>query len=315
MIELEDILETNRMIKEQNLDVRTITMGISLRDCSDPDLDAFCRKIYEKITRNAEQLVKVGEDIEAEYGVPIINKRISVTPIAIAAEACRTDSYVAVAEALDRAAKTVGVNFIGGFSALVQKGCTKGDWVLLNSIPEALAVTERVCSSVNLASTSTGINMDCVARMGEIIKETAQRTKDRDAIGCAKLVVFANAVEDNPFMAGAFHGVGEAEACINVGVSGPGVVMRAIEQVRGADLGVVAETIKKTAFKITRVGQLVAQEASRRLKVPFGIVDLSLAPTPAIGDSVAAILEEMGLESTGAPGTTAALALLNDAVK
>ena len=315
MIELEDILETNRMIKEQNLDVRTITMGISLRDCSDPDLDAFCRKIYEKITRNAEQLVKVGEDIEAEYGVPIINKRISVTPIAIAAEACKTDSYVAVAEALDRAAKTVGVNFIGGFSALVQKGCTKGDWVLLNSIPEALAVTERVCSSVNLASTSTGINMDCVARMGEIIKETAQRTKDRDAIGCAKLVVFANAVEDNPFMAGAFHGVGEAEACINVGVSGPGVVMRAIEQVRGADLGVVAETIKKTAFKITRVGQLVAQEASRRLKVPFGIVDLSLAPTPAIGDSVAAILEEMGLESTGAPGTTAALALLNDAVK
>ena len=315
MIELEDILETNRMIKEQNLDVRTITMGISLRDCSDPDLDAFCRKIYEKITRNAEQLVKVGEDIEAEYGVPIINKRISVTPIAIAAEACRTDSYVAVAEALDRAAKTVGVNFIGGFSALVQKGCTKGDWVLLNSIPEALAVTERVCSSVNLASTSTGINMDCVARMGEIIKETAQRTKDRDAIGCAKLVVFANAVEDNPFMAGAFHGVGEAEACINVGVSGPGVVMRAIEQVRGADLGVVAETIKKTAFKITRVGQLVAQEASRRLKVPFGIVDLSLAPTPAIGDSVAAILEEMGLESTGAPGTTAALVLLNDAVK
>lgn len=315
MIELEDILETNRMIKEQNLDVRTITMGISLRDCSDPDLDAFCRKIYEKITRNAEQLVKVGEDIEAEYGVPIINKRISVTPIAIAAEACRTDSYVAVAEALDRAAKTVGVNYIGGFSALVQKGCTKGDWVLLNSIPEALAVTERVCSSVNLASTSTGINMDCVARMGEIIKETAQRTKDRDAIGCAKLVVFANAVEDNPFMAGAFHGVGEAEACINVGVSGPGVVMRAIEQVRGADLGVVAETIKKTAFKITRVGQLVAQEASRRLKVPFGIVDLSLAPTPAIGDSVAAILEEMGLESTGAPGTTAALALLNDAVK
>ena len=315
MIELEDILETNRMIKEQNLDVRTITMGISLRDCSDPDLDAFCRKIYEKITRNAEQLVKVGEDIEAEYGIPIINKRISVTPIAIAAEACRTDSYVAVAEALDRAAKTVGVNFIGGFSALVQKGCTKGDWVLLNSIPEALAVTERVCSSVNLASTSTGINMDCVARMGEIIKETAQRTKDRDAIGCAKLVVFANAVEDNPFMAGAFHGVGEAEACINEGVSGPGVVMRAIEQVRGADLGVVAETIKKTAFKITRVGQLVAQEASRRLKVPFGIVDLSLAPTPAIGDSVAAILEEMGLESTGAPGTTAALALLNDAVK
>jgi len=315
MIELQDILETNRMIKEQNLDVRTITMGISLRDCADPELEAFCRKIYEKITRTAEHLVKVGEDIEAEYGVPIINKRISVTPIAIAAEACRTDSYVAVAEALDRAAKTVGVNFIGGFSALVQKGFTKGDLVLLDSIPEALARTERVCSSVNLASTSSGINMDCVARMGEIVKQTAELTKDRDAIGCAKLVIFANAVEDNPFMAGAFHGVGEAEACINVGVSGPGVVMRAIEQVRGADLGVVAETIKKTAFKITRVGQLVAQEASRRLNVPFGIVDLSLAPTPAIGDSVAAILEEMGLESTGAPGTTAALALLNDAVK
>ena len=315
MITLEDILETNRMIKEQNLDVRTITMGISLRDCADPVLRTFCDKIYEKITRQAEHLVKVGEDIEAEYGVPIINKRISVTPIAIAAEACRTDSYVAVAEALDRAAKTVGVNFIGGFSALVHKGFTKGDLILVDSIPEALAVTERVCSSVNLASTSTGINMDCVARMGKIIKQTAMLTKDRDAIGCAKLVVFANAVEDNPFMAGAFHSVGEAEACINVGVSGPGVVLRAIEQVRGADFGVLADTIKKTAFKITRVGQLVAQEASRRLNVPFGIVDLSLAPTPAIGDSVAAILEEMGLESTGAPGTTAALALLNDAVK
>lgn len=315
MIELQDILETNRMIKEQNLDVRTITMGISLRDCSHPDITVFCRNVYEKITRKAEHLVRVGEDIEAEFGVPIINKRISVTPIAIVAEACQTDSYVAVAEALDRAAKTVGVNFIGGFSALVQKGFTKGDLVLLNSIPDALATTDRVCSSVNLASTSTGINMDCVARMGEIVKQAAYLTRERDAIACAKLVVFANAVEDNPFMAGAFHGVGEAEACINVGVSGPGVVMRAIEQVRGADLGVVAETIKKTAFKITRVGQLVAQEASRRLNVPFGIVDLSLAPTPAIGDSVAAILEEMGLESTGAPGTTAALALLNDAVK
>ena len=315
MIELQDILETNRMIKEQNLDVRTITMGISLRDCAEPNMTNFCRNIYEKITRQAEKLVQVGEDIEAEYGVPIINKRISVTPVAIAAEACRTDNYVAVAEALDRAASAVGVNFIGGFSALVHKGFTKGDLVLIDSIPEALARTERVCSSVNLASTSTGINMDCVARMGEIIKCTAELTKDRDAIGCAKLVVFANAVEDNPFMAGAFHGVGEAEVCINVGVSGPGVVMRAIEQVRGADLGVVAETVKKTAFKITRVGQLVAQEASRRLNVPFGIVDLSLAPTPAIGDSVAAILEEMGLESTGAPGTTAALALLNDAVK
>ena len=315
MIELQDILETNRMIKEQNLDVRTITMGISLRDCSHPDLAVFCRNIYEKITRQADQLVRVGEDIETEYGVPIINKRISVTPIAIAAEACHTDSYVEVAQTLDRAAKTVGVNFIGGFSALVHKGFTKGDLVLVDSIPQALASTDCVCSSVNLASTSTGINMDCVARMGQVIKQTAELTRERDAIGCAKLVVFANAVEDNPFMAGAFHGVGEAEACINVGVSGPGVVLRAIQQVRGADLGVVAETVKKTAFKITRVGQLVAQEASRRLKVPFGIVDLSLAPTPAIGDSVAAILEEMGLESTGAPGTTAALALLNDAVK
>ncbi len=315
MITLEDILETNRMIKEQNLDVRTITMGISLRDCANPDLTVFCRNIYEKITCQAEHLVRVGEDIAAEYGVPIINKRISVTPIAIVAEACRTDSYVAVAETLDRAAKNVGVNFIGGFSALVHKGFTKGDLVLVDSIPEALATTDCVCSSINLASTSTGINMDCVARMGHVIKQTALLTQNRDAIGCAKLVVFANAVEDNPFMAGAFHGVGEAEACINVGVSGPGVVLRAIEQVRGADFGVVADTIKKTAFKITRVGQLVAQEASRRLNVPFGIVDLSLAPTPAIGDSVAAILEEMGLESTGAPGTTAALALLNDAVK
>lgn len=315
MVEVEDILETNRMIREQNLDVRTITMGISLRDCADPDLETFCRKIYDKITRSAEHLVKVGTDIEAEYGVPIINKRISVTPIAIAAEACRADSYEEVALALDKAAKTVGVNFIGGFSALVHKGVTQGDRILLRSIPEALAATDCVCSSVNLASTSTGINMDCVARMGEIIKHTALLTKDQDALGCAKLVVFANAVEDNPFMAGAFHGVGEAEACINVGVSGPGVVKTALENVRSADLGVVAETIKKTAFKITRVGQLVAQEASRRLGVPFGIVDLSLAPTPAIGDSVAAILEEIGLESTGGPGTTAALALLNDAVK
>ncbi len=315
MISFQDILATNKMIREQNLDVRTITMGISLRDCCDPDPAAFYRKIYEKITRNAEHLVQVGEDIEAEYGVPIINKRISVTPIAIVAEACRVDSYEEVALALDRAAKNVGVNFIGGFSALVHKGFTKGDHILLRSIPEALAATDCVCSSVNLASTSTGINMDCVARMGQIIKHTAELTRDRDAIGCAKLVVFANTVEDNPFMAGAFHGVGEAECCISVGVSGPGVVKRALEEVHGADLGIVAETIKKTAFKITRLGQLVAQEASRRLGMPFGIVDLSLAPTPAIGDSVAAILEEMGLESTGAPGTTAALALLNDAVK
>ncbi|MBP2640280.1 MAG: hypothetical protein H6Q66_1231 [Firmicutes bacterium] len=315
MSTIQDILETNRMIEENKLDVRTITLGISLRDCAHPDTDIFCRNIYDKITRTAEHLVRVGEDIEAEYGIPIINKRISVTPIAIAAESCRTDSYVPVAQALDRAAKTVGVNFIGGFSALVEKGYTKGDRVLIASLPEALAQTDRVCASVNLASTKAGINMDCVREMGETIKRIAELTRDRDAIGCAKLVVFANVPEDNPFMAGAFHGVGEAETAINVGVSGPGVVKRALEDVKGKDFGVVAEMIKRTAFKITRVGQLVAQEASRRMGVPFGIIDLSLAPTPAVGDSVAHILEEMGLESCGAPGTTAALALLNDAVK
>ena len=315
MLTISDIFETNRMIEENHLDVRTITLGISLRDCAHPDVDVFCRNIYEKITRAAQDLVQVGEDIEAKYGIPIINKRISVTPIAIAAESCRTDSMVPVAEALDRAAKTVGVNFIGGFSSLVDKGYTSGDRLLIQSIPAALACTERVCSSVSLASTKAGINMDAVREMGYIIKQAAELTKDRDALGCAKLVVFANAVEDNPFMAGAFHGVTEPEMTINVGVSGPGVVKRALEEVRGADLGVVAETVKKTAFKITRVGQLVAQEASRRLNVPFGIVDLSLAPTPAVGDSVAYILEEMGLASCGAPGTTAALALLNDAVK
>jgi len=315
MINIQDILETNRMIQENNLDVRTITMGISLRDCCHPDIDVFCDNIYRKITHNARDLVRVGTDIEEEYGVPIINKRISVTPIAIVAESCKTDSYVKIAYALDRAAKEVGVNFIGGFSALVPKGYTKGDRTLIKSIPQALAETERVCASVNLASTSAGINMDCVREMGEIIKMTAELTKDRDALGCAKLVIFANAVEDNPFMAGAFHGVGEAETTINVGVSGPGVVKRALEEARGRDLGVVAEIIKKTAFKITRVGQLVAQEASKRLHVPFGIIDLSLAPTPAVGDSVAYILEEIGLESCGAPGTTAALAMLNDAVK
>lgn len=315
MLSIQDILETNRMIAENNLDVRTITMGISLRDCTHPDIQIFCRNIYDKITRSAERLVRTGEDIEAEYGIPIINKRIAVTPIAIVAEGCRADSYVAVAEAMDNAAKTVGVNFIGGFSALVEKGYTKGDKILIASIPEALARTERVCSSVNLASTKAGINMDCVREMGHIIKRIAELTADRDALGCAKLVVFANVPEDNPFMAGAFHGVGEGETTINVGVSGPGVVKRALEDVKGRDFGVVAETIKRTAFKITRVGQLVAQEASRRLGVPFGIVDLSLAPTPAVGDSVAHILEEMGLESCGAPGTTAALALLNDAVK
>ncbi|MDR3564443.1 MAG: PFL family protein [Negativicutes bacterium] len=315
MLAIQDILETNRMIAENKLDVRTITMGISLRDCAHPDIEVFCRNIYDKITRTAEHLVRTGEDIEAEYGIPIINKRIAVTPIAIVAESCRCDSYFPVAEALDRAAKTVGVNFIGGFSALVEKGYTKGDKILIQSIPEALAKTDRVCSSVNLASTKAGINMDCVREMGHIIKHTAELTRDRDALGCAKLVVFANVPEDNPFMAGAFHGVGEAETTINVGVSGPGVVKRALEEVRGENFGAVAETIKRTAFKITRVGQLVAQEASRRLGVPFGIIDLSLAPTPAVGDSVAHILEEMGLESCGAPGTTAALALLNDAVK
>jgi uncharacterized protein (UPF0210 family) len=315
MLTIQDILETNRMIEENKLDVRTITLGISLRDCGHPDVHAFCRNIYDKITRTAEHLVKTGEAIEAEYGIPIINKRISVTPIAIAAESCKTDSYISVAHALDKAAKEVGVNFIGGFSALVEKGYTNGDRILIKSIPEALAQTERVCSSVNLGSTKAGINMDCVREMGEIVKLTAELTRDQDALGCAKLVVFSNVPEDNPFMAGAFHGVGEPETVINVGVSGPGVVKRALEDVKGCDFSKVAETIKKTAFKITRVGQLVAKEASRRLGVPYGIVDLSLAPTPAVGDSVAHILEEMGIESCGAPGTTAALALLNDAVK
>ncbi|CUH96864.1 UPF0210 protein [Propionispora sp. 2/2-37] len=315
MLTIQDIFETNRMIEENKLDVRTITMGISLRDCAHPDVKIFCRNIYDKITHLAENLVRTGEDIEAEYGIPIINKRISVTPIAIAAESCNTDTFVPVAQALDEAAKIVGVNFIGGFSALVEKGYTRGDRILIKSIPEALARTERVCSSVNVASTKAGINMDAVREMGEVIKLAAELTKDRDAVACSKLVVFANVPEDNPFMAGAFHGVGEAESVISVGVSGPGVVKRALEDVKGEDFSVVAETVKKTAFKITRVGQLVAREASRRLDIPFGIIDLSLAPTPAVGDSVAHILEEMGLESCGAPGTTAALALLNDAVK
>ena len=315
MLTIKNILETNRMITENKLDVRTITMGISLRDCAHPNIKQFCQNVYDKITSSAEFLVRTGEDIEAEYGIPIINKRISVTPIAIAAESCKTDSYVPVAEALDAAAKEVGVNFIGGFSALVEKGYTNGDRILINSIPQALATTDRVCSSVNLGSTKAGINMDCVREMGEIIKRAAELTRDREAIGCAKLVVFVNAPSDYPFMAGAFHGVGEPDKVINVGVSGPGVVKKALEDYRGADFSQVAEVIKKTAFKITRVGQLVAQEASKRLGVPFGIIDLSLAPTPAIGDSVAHILEEMGLESCGAPGTTAALALLNDAVK
>ncbi len=314
MITVNDILETNRMITENKLDVRTITMGISLRDCASQDLKTFCDNVYDKITTSAEHLVKTGEDIESEYGIPIIHKRVSVTPIAIAAEACRTDSYVPVAEALDRAAKTVGINFIGGFSALVDKGYTKGDHILINSIPEALTVTDLVCSSVNLGSTKSGINMDCVREMGQVVKKAAEMTADREAIACAKLVIFCNAPGDNPFMAGAFHGVNEAEKVISVGVSGPGVVKHALESVHG-DFTEVAETIKKTAFKITRVGQLVAREASKRLGVPFGIIDLSLAPTPAVGDSVAHILEEIGVESCGAPGTTAALALLNDAVK
>jgi len=308
-------METNRMITENKLDVRTITMGISLRGCAHPNIKQFCDNVYDRITTAAEFLVKTGEDIEAEYGIPIIHKRVSVTPIAIAAEACKTDSYVPVAETLDKAAKEVGVNFIGGFSALVEKGFTNGDRILLQSIPQALASTDLVCSSVNLASTKAGINMDCVREMGDIIKRTAELTRDRQAIGCAKLVVFANAPGDNPFMAGAFHGVSEAETVVSVGVSGPGVVKHALEDKKGADFTEIAETVKRTAFKITRVGQLVAREASRRLGVPFGIIDLSLAPTPAVGDSVANVLEEMGLESCGAPGTTAALALLNDAVK
>ena len=315
MITVDDIMETNRMITENKLDVRTITMGISLRGCAHPNIKQFCDNVYDRITTAAEFLVKTGEDIEAEYGIPIIHKRVSVTPIAIAAEACKTDSYVPVAEMLDKAAKEVGVNFIGGFSALVEKGFTQGDRILIQSIPQALASTDLVCSSVNLASTKAGINMDCVREMGEIIKRTAELTRDRQAIGCAKLVVFANAPGDNPFMAGAFHGVSEAETVVSVGVSGPGVVKHALEDKKGADFTEIAETVKRTAFKITRVGQLVAREASRRLGVPFGIIDLSLAPTPAVGDSVANVLEEMGIESCGAPGTTAALALLNDAVK
>ena len=316
MISYSEIMETIKMISEENLDIRTITMGISLLDCIDSDINKTCDNIYDKITKSAEHLVKTGEDIEHKYGIPIINKRISVTPISLIGGACRNaEDYVPIAKALDRAAFTTGVNFIGGFSALVQKGYTHGDRMLIKSIPQALAETERVCSSVNVGSTKAGIDMDAVYEMGKIIKETAELTKATKGFGCAKLVVFCNAVEDNPFMAGAFHGVGEPDCVINVGVSGPGVVKHALEKVKGADFGVVSETIKKTAFKITRMGQLVAREASERLGVPFGIVDLSLAPTPAIGDSVAYILEEMGLEKCGTHGTTAALALLNDAVK
>lgn len=315
MLNQKDVLQTLDMIDKRHLDIRTITMGISLLDCADASIDVCARKIYDKITKKAENLVRVGEDIETEFGIPIVNKRISVTPIALVAAACEEDCYERLAIALDRAAKTCGVNFIGGFSALVQKGFTRSDRRLIESIPEALARTERVCASVNVASTKAGINMDAVALMGRIVKRTAELTRDSDGLGCAKLVVFANAVEDNPFMAGAFHGVGEAETVLNVGVSGPGVVYHALRGIKGAPFDVVAETVKKTAFRITRMGQLVGREASERLGVPFGIVDLSLAPTPAVGDSVARILEEMGLETCGTHGTTAALALLNDAVK
>ena len=317
MINIIEVNETNKMISEENLDVRTITLGISLLDCIDTDLEKLNDNIYRKITTLAENLVATGQDIENEYGIPIVNKRISVTPIAlVGASACKTpEDYVTIARTLDRVAKKVGVNFIGGYSALVSKGMTRSDENLIRSIPQALAETERVCSSVNVGSTKTGIDMDAVRILGDMILETAELTKENDSLGCAKLVVFCNAPDDNPFMAGAFHGVTEGDAVINVGVSGPGVVKRALEKVRGENFEVLCETIKKTAFKVTRVGQLVAQEASRRMNIPFGIIDLSLAPTPAIGDSVADILCEIGLEYAGAPGTTAALALLNDQVK
>ena len=317
MINIFEVNETNKMIEQENLDVRTITMGISLLDCIDSDLDTMNEKIYNKITTKAKDLVATGDKIAAEFGIPVVNKRVSVTPIAlVGGVACHsTEDFVSVAKTLDKAAKTIGVNFIGGYSALVSKGMTPAEDLLIRSIPQALAVTERVCSSVNVGSTKTGINMDAVKLMGEIVLETAEASKEQDSLGCAKLVVFCNAPDDNPFMAGAFHGVTEADCIINVGVSGPGVVKTALESVRGADFQTLCEMIKRTAFKVTRVGQLVAQEASKRLGVPFGIVDLSLAPTPAIGDSVAEILEEIGLERVGAPGTTAALALLNDQVK
>ncbi|MBV7276305.1 PFL family protein [Clostridiaceae bacterium UIB06] len=315
MINYNNIMETINMIDNQKLDIRTITMGISLMDCCSNDGKVARTRIYDKITKSAERLVKVGQEIESEYGIPIIHKRVSVTPISLIAQACDDTNYVEFAKTLDKAADTLGINFIGGFSALVQKGYSKGDKILIESLPEALAATKNVCASINVGCSKTGINMDAVRDMGRIIKQTAYLTKDSESIGCAKLVVFANAVEDNPFMAGAFHGVGEAECIINVGVSGPGVVKAALEEIKGQSFDVLAETIKKTAFKITRMGQLVAQEASKRLQVPFGIVDLSLAPTPAVGDSVARVLEEMGLESCGCHGTTAALAILNDAVK
>ncbi len=317
MINIWEVHETNKMIEHENLDVRTITIGVSLLDCIDSDLKTLNDKIYKKITSTAKDLVKVGEEIEREFGIPIVNKRISVTPIAlIGGAACKTpDDFATIAATMDAAAKEVGVNLIGGYSALVSKGMTRADEMLIRSIPDALCGTERVCSSVNLASTKTGINMDAVKLMGEILLGVAEKSRERDSVDCMKLVVFCNAPDDNPFMAGAFHGVTEADAVIHVGVSGPGVVKTALEKVRGENFETLCETIKKTAFKVTRVGQLVAREASRRLQIPFGIVDLSLAPTPAIGDSVADILREIGLEYAGAPGTTAALALLNDQVK
>ncbi len=317
MTNIFEVRETNKMIEENNLDVRTITMGISLLDCCSDSLEKTCQDIYNKITKKAKNLVKVGKEIELDFGIPIVNKRVSVTPISLIGASCcsKIDDYVEIAKTLDRAADTIGVNFIGGFSALVSKGMTPSDKLLIESIPKALATTNRVCSSVNVGSTKTGIDMDSVKLIGETIVKTAELTKDNGSIGCAKFVVFCNAPDDNPFMAGAFHGVTEADTIINVGVSGPGVVKRAIAEVKGHSFGTLCETIKKTAFKVTRVGQLVAQEASKRLDIPFGIIDLSLAPTPAIGDSVAEILEEMGLERVGAPGTTAALALLNDQVK
>lgn len=317
MINIWEVNETNKMIEQENLDVRTITLGISLLDCIDSDLKVLNENIYNKITRVSADLVETGAEIERKYGIPIVNKRISVTPIALVGQAaCKTpEDFVSIAKTLDQAAKAVGVNFIGGYSALVSKGMTKGDECLIRSIPQALSETERVCSSINVGSTKTGIDMDAVKLMGEIVRKTAELTKEEDSLGCAKLVIFCNAPDDNPFMAGAFHGVTEGDAIINVGVSGPGVVKKALERVRGEDFETLCETIKRTAFKITRVGQLVAQEASRKLGIPFGIIDLSLAPTPAVGDSVAEILEEIGLEYAGAPGTTAALALLNDQVK
>lgn len=317
MININEVIETNKMIEKENLDVRTITLGISLLDCIDSDLNQLCDNIYKKITTMAENLVSTGEEISKEFGIPIVNKRISVTPIAlIGGSACKgPDDFVKIAQTLDRAAKKVGVNFIGGYSALVSKKMTKADKDLILSIPKALSTTDFICSSVNVGSTKTGLDMDAIMLMGKVIKETAVLTKDKDSIGCAKLVVFCNAPDDNPFMAGAFHGVTEGDAVINVGVSGPGVVKTALDKVKGKDFSVVCETIKKTAFKITRVGQLVAHEASKRLGVPFGIIDLSLAPTPAVGDSIAEIFETLGLERAGAPGTTAALAMLNDQVK